>query len=81
MPGSSKEQVLSRLPADCTSVMLHFEKIGKLGRGYGHATCLRQEQGTWYHRWHVDSENSGPEALKGSADWAQLYGNGMAFPP
>ena len=81
MPGSSKEQVFSRLPADCTSVMLRYEKIGKLGSIYGHATCLRQEQGTWYHRWHVDSENSGPEALKGSADWAQLYGNGMAFPP
>ena len=82
MPGSSKEQVLSRLPADCTSIMLHYEKIGKLGRSYGHATCLRQAQGTW---WHVDSETVALQRSKaaptGLSCTATYISSNMAFPP
>ena len=72
MAGSSQEQALSRLPQDCNSVMLHYEKIaGSNNHKYGHATCLRKEQETW---WHIDSEENGPTPLNTEEDWAQIYG-------
>lgn len=69
-PGSSREQVLNSLPSNCSAVMLHYEKLSRNGK-YGHATCLKQEQDTW---WHIDSKNNNPIALTTNTDWAQLYG-------
>ena len=70
MPGSSKAQVLSRLPANCTAVMLHSYKT-RNGLVYGHATCLKLHAGQW---WHIDSEDPAPKKLGNDSDWAQIYG-------
>jgi hypothetical protein len=80
LPGSTKAQVLSRLPQGATSAILHNIKfVGQ--RLYGHATCIRQWEGNW---WYIDSEDATPKLLTDGDDsalshprtlnWGLLYG-------
>ena len=64
--GSSREQVLQRIPPHCSRFMLHYNA------GYGHAKTLKLHNGEW---WDLDSENmQGPKRLH-SSDWQHLQGH------
>ena len=82
LPGSTQAQVLARLPPGATSAILHYTKVhAPHGLPYGHASCIRQWEGRW---WHIDSEETSPQLLTDGDDnpqsrpptlnWGMLYG-------
>ena len=78
LPGSSKDQVLSRLPPGGGSVLLHCLKLSPGGRPYGHASCLHLHQGQW---WHLDSEFCDAKPLETDQEWAAIYGKMYVLAP
>jgi hypothetical protein len=65
-PGSSKQQIMQRIPTNCTCFILHYD-----AGGYGHAKTIKLYEGEW---WNMDSETTGPTILT-SPDWHQMQGH------
>jgi len=63
--GSTKQQILSRIPINSTKFILHY-----WSNGYGHAITIKYYNNKWYN---LDSEISGPTILT-PQDWHQLQG-------